>query len=195
MLKPYTPPTRRRLASTLLDDAHERVEHQMEKVLTESAGQVTIIIDSWTNIRRESLTNYIAATRNHTIFIKSEVTGSERHTGDAIARGICDTIEQVGGDAVVVAVATDNASNMRSFHNMIINRYPSILTVGCASHVVNLTVNEILKLDTLSATLRQANELIQYFKASSILLGLLNDVAAASHTTRKALQVPNNTCW
>lgn len=151
--------------------------------------------DGWTNQRGESVVNYIANTRQHAIFVGSDVTGSERHTGDMIAAGLASTIEGLGGPEAVIAVTTDNASNMRAARQRLEQRYPGLITIGCASHMVNLTVEEILSASTISTYLSEAVNIIRHFKSSPILTGMLNDVAQAENTRRKALQLPGNTRW
>jgi hypothetical protein len=85
----------------------------MERVHNSSARQLTLVSDSWTNQRSKSVINYVAVTRQHAIFWKTEVTRSERHTKEMIARGLNNTIEGLGSDKAVIAVTTDNASNMK----------------------------------------------------------------------------------
>ena len=151
----------------------------METVLAASAGQLTLVSDSWTNQRTESVVNYVALTRQHAIFLKTEYTGSERHTGEAIARGLKQAIKEIGGGEAVIAVTTDNASNMKKAWQYLQQDYPTILTLGCASHTVNLTVEDLLRLPGMKTLLQSTVTIVKYFKSSTILTGALNDVAKA----------------
>lgn len=147
----------------------------MDNILSEAAGQITLVSDSWTNQRSETLTNYVAVTRQHAIFLHTEVHGAERHTADVIARRMSSTIDQLGGGEAVVAVTTDNASNMRASWPELEKRYPGLLTLGCAAHTVNLLVEDILKLSELNTTLNTAIYVIRYFKKSSVRTGALTE--------------------
>ena len=109
----YTPPTRWKLANPLLEKAYNHTKLQIESIIAASAGQLTLVSDSWTNQRTESVVNYVAMTRQHAIFLKTEHTGSERHTGEVITRGLKATINEIGGGEAVIAVTTDNASNIK----------------------------------------------------------------------------------
>jgi hypothetical protein len=94
--------------------------------------------------------------------------------------GLSNTIEQLGGSKAVVAVTTDNAANMRAAWLELEKRYPGLLTLGCASHTVNLLVEDILKLSTLSTTLNTAVYVIRYFKSSNVRTAALTAAATAA---------------
>jgi hypothetical protein len=167
----------------------------MDQIIAASAGQLTIATDGWTNQRSESIINYVAQTRQQSIFLKTEVTGSERHTGSMIADRLKATIEEVGGEEAVIAVVTDNASNMKAAWPELEERYPRLLTIGCASHIVNLTVEQILRIPCISNLINIAVDTVKYFKNSTILTGALNEAATAAHKHRLALQLPGKTRW
>jgi hypothetical protein len=191
----YKPPSRKALAGDLLNDAYARTKLQMDRIIAESAGQITLASDGWSNQRSESLTNYVATTRTDSIFVGSEVLGAERHTGEVVARGLGRIIEQLGGSEAVVAVTTDNAANMKKAWPELEKRYPGLLTLGCASHTVNLLVEDILKLSDLTTTLDDALHVIRYFKGSNVRTGALTAVAKAAQQTRISLKLPGKTRW
>jgi hypothetical protein len=191
----YTLPSRKDLAGRLLDQAYHMLKVQMDSILKKAAGQITIVSDSWTNQRTEALVNYIAVTRQHAIFVKTEATGSARHTHEAVAEGISRTVDALGGGEAVVAVTTDNVSNMSSSWPLLQQKYPRLLTLGCASHTVNLCVEDLFKLPQIRDLYSSAVELIKYFKYSYILTGLLTDEARSSNTKRCALSLAGKTCW
>jgi hypothetical protein len=58
-------------------------------------------------------------------------------------------IDELGSGGAVIAVATDNASSMVSSWPAMEQRYPSMLAIGCASYIVNLAVEEILRASTI----------------------------------------------
>ena len=191
----YKPPTRWRVANTLLEEAYDRTKLHMEKVLEDAGRQVTLVSDGWTNQRSESVINYIAVTRQEAIFLKAETTGSARHSSELIANGLKKTIEELGGTDKVVAVVTDNASNMKGSWAALEESYPGLVTAGCASHIVNLCVEEILGISDINKLLKIACELVKYFKSSYLRTGLLEDAAKAAGVARKSLKMPGNTRW
>jgi hypothetical protein len=195
-LKPlYQPPSRKSLAGALLDDAYAHTKLQMDRILAKDAGQLTLVSNSWSNQRSKSVTNYLVTSRQHLIFIRSEVLGAERHTSEVIARGLSSKIDKLGGRGAVVAVTTDNAANIRASWPELEKRYPRLLTLGCASHTVNLLVEDILKLSTLITTLHTAIQAIRYFKSSNVRTRALTAAAIAAGETRILLKLPGKTRW
>ena len=141
------------------------------------------------------LTNYVAVTRTKLIFLKTKVAGSSRHTGKAITYRLKAVIKEIGGKEAVITVTTDNASNIKKAWPLVEQRYPSILTLGYASHIVNLAVEDIFRVSTIGGALQSAITVIKYFRNSTILTGLLNEVTKATGKQRPALQLPGNTRW
>ena len=74
-------------------------------------------------------------------------------------------------------------------------RYPGLLTLSCASHTVNLLVEDILKLSDLNTTLTAAVQVIRYFKSSNARTGALTAAATAAQETRLSLKLPGKTRW
>lgn len=167
----------------------------MDKVLADAKGQITLVLDGWSNIRNEAIINYVAVTRRHAIFLKTEATGADRHTGENITQGLINTVDELGGAGAVVAVTTDNASNMKSSWPALEQRFPGLLALGCASHTVNLTVEDLFKTTQISTIFYQALTVAKYFKRSYILLALLDKSAQRNRIKRYALLLPGATRW
>ena len=190
----YKPPTRWKLANSMLDDAYDRTKKDMDVLLNKAGRQITLVSDGWTNVRTESVINYVAVTRKNAIFLKSEVPGSKRPTGDMIVDGLKKAVEEVGRDKVV-AVVTDNVANMKSSWAEVGKAFPEVLTAGCASHTVKLAVDDVFEITAIGGLYQQIKDLTKYFKTSTILTGLLNDAAKAAGSKRRALSLPSKTRW
>jgi len=190
----YKPPTRYKLAGPLLNAAYTNTKKDMSLVLRDSAKQITVVSDGWTNIRGESIVNYMAVTREHAIFLKSTPTYEQRHNAAYISSELSSVVEELGSENVV-AITTDTASNMKAAQDLLGVRYPEILMLGCASHIVNLTVNDIFALPEIQNIWQKVLHIAKYFKGSYILIGLMNKYAEKLDIKRKALQLPGNTRW
>jgi hypothetical protein len=193
----YRPPHCRALAGYLLDDAYAHTNTHIDRIIGEASGHLTLVSDSWSNQRSESITNYVVTTRKHAIFIGSEPIGATRHTAEVIAAGISKKIDELGGGKAVIAVTTDNASNMRKAWQKLQQHYASVLTLGCASHTVNPLVNDILAVSNLAEVLQNALQAIKYFKSSNARTGALDDAWRASGDCdhRISLKWPVKTRW
>lgn len=108
----YKPPTRYKLAGPLLDTTYTKTKLAMAAVLQNSAKQITLVSNGWTNLRGESLINYVAVTREHAIFLKSIPTQEQRHTANYILSKLRKVIEEINYENIVV-ITTDNTSNMK----------------------------------------------------------------------------------
>ena len=53
-------PTRKQLATSLLDECYNEVKHKVQKHLDQSDG-FYLVTDGWTNIKGSSVINYLAA--------------------------------------------------------------------------------------------------------------------------------------
>ena len=66
---------------------------------------------------------------------------------------------------------------MRASWIVLENRFPGLLALGCSSHMVNLTVEDIFKLPEIDILYKQLIYVAKYFKYSYVLLGLLKNAA------------------
>ena len=144
----------------------------MRTVIAEHSKELTLISDGWSNPCGESIINYLLVARTEAIFLKSIATGKDRHTGEYIADGLVEVISEIGSQNII-AVTTDNTSNMKSSWQDVQQQYPEILCLGCSSHMTNLLVEDIMKLPVLHDHFKIVKEINRYWKNLSILLGLL----------------------
>ncbi|KAM7309798.1 uncharacterized protein ISCGN_006783 [Ixodes scapularis] len=159
MLGPsYTPPSRYLLSRPLLDAEYERVKSHVEESLKD-ATCITLLTDGWTNIRGESVINFVVATPQP-VFYTSIETGTNRHSASYISGEICDVIDFLESEKVV-ALVTDNASNMQAACQMVTCKFPHIATIGCAAHGLNLLLNDLTRLKTLEKVRQTSREVIK----------------------------------
>lgn len=103
------------------------------------------------------------------VFLKSIETNHNRHTGEYIAHEISSVINEVGNDKVI-AVVTDNASNMKADWKIVKDNFPDVSTVGCAAHGLNLLLQDISKIGTFNLIITKSKEIIRYFKQKQALI-------------------------
>ncbi|KAK9427200.1 hypothetical protein V1505DRAFT_396313 [Lipomyces doorenjongii] len=138
-------PHRKEVATTMLDDSYDRMKGQMI-LKTQAESHMTLVTDSWTNIRDEAIVNYVFVTPNgEAMFHNADPTGTESHTGSYLSKGIIEVIED---NAIKIVTA----------------KYSHMLGIGCASHQFNLTIKDILRIDTLKCILDEAVEMSKWFR-------------------------------
>ena len=89
-------PGKDKLGGSLLDSHHASLEGQVKERLLNARGGITLISDGWSNLRSESIINFMAATPQP-FFVKALATGKESHTAENMAREFKVVIEDCGG--------------------------------------------------------------------------------------------------
>ncbi|GBC07875.1 hypothetical protein RclHR1_07750002 [Rhizophagus clarus] len=177
ILPAYNSPNRRNLANNLLDAEYQVERQNLDKVLN-NASNITLVSDGWSNIRRESVLNFILCLPKP-IFYDAKYTGSESHTAEYIYNEFKSIIEDIG-PSKFAGVLTDNASAMRSAWKLLNQDYPRLICLGCNAHIGNLLIKDILKLDWVERSMNQAKQIVNFFRthhqAESILLNQLNTI-------------------
>jgi hypothetical protein len=173
---------------------YTEVTKKVNQVIERRAGELSLVSDGWTNVRREGIINYTLVSRTDAIFIKSVHTNINRHNGEYIADGLLEVINQIGPDRIV-AVTTDNASNMTSSWERLRSVYPKIACIGCGSHMTNLLVEDIAKIPSFHTHLDLIKEVNKWWKSSSINSDHLRAVARLHGKKAIALQLPGKTRW
>ncbi|XP_050064229.1 uncharacterized protein LOC126553086 [Aphis gossypii] len=113
-------PSRHIISNKLLDSEYARVNADVHLKMTISKN-LSLQCDSWSNIRNEAIMNFIICTPSP-VYYKSIATAEEKHT-----------------------IITDNASAMLKATKILTTKYPHITSYGCAAHVLNLLIDDILK--------------------------------------------------
>ena len=91
---------------------------------------MTLVTDGWTNVRGESILNYMLVTsRGQSIFHSSDPSGTERHTGEYLASELLRIIEAVG-PARINDICTDTAANMLKAVRIVTQQFPHIYAIG-----------------------------------------------------------------
>jgi Protein of unknown function (DUF 659)/hAT family C-terminal dimerisation region len=166
----------------------------MSSVIERYKGELSLNTDGWTNPRGESIINYVLVARDEALFVKSVSTGKDRHTGEYIADGLKETIEELG-PLNLCAITTDNASYMKSSWNEVQYEYPLIDCIGCGSHMTNLLVEDIMGIPAIHEAFNNIKEVNKYWKESTVRWGLLQYTARKNQKKAKALQLPGKTRW
>lgn len=114
-------PSRYELSNKILNSEYQLIKNEVQNII-EKCEFVSITTDGWSNVHNTSIVNYMITTPKP-IFYKSTPTNEERHTGENIAEGIKQTIEEIG-EKKVVAIITDNAANMKAAWAILKQTYP-----------------------------------------------------------------------
>ncbi len=162
----YVPLTEKRLRTTLLESTYEETKRSVDRFIQNNQGLMTVVTDGWSNnIRNQHLVNYVLVSDSHppVLYETVDTTGIAQ-TGEAIAEEICRVINAVGGPEKVAGVVTDNAANMQRAWGIIERRYPNVYCNGCAAHVLNLLIGDIVRLEEYQSALEGAVEVAKFIR-------------------------------
>ncbi|KAF2905884.1 hypothetical protein ILUMI_00296 [Ignelater luminosus] len=188
-------PSRHNLSSTLLQNVHNNVQLQVQNSLA-NAYVVGIQCDGWSNIRNDSIINFIVTTPQP-VFYKTVSTEEHRHAGQFVAEQIEAVFTDIGINKVI-ACCTDNAANMKKAWDLLREKYTDkpISFYGCAAHTLNLLVNDITKLNTTDILINSAKAIIKVIKSKSVLTSAFFNLQREKQEPRKCvLKLPVATRW
>lgn len=123
----------------------------------------SVLCDGWSDVKKRSVYNVLVSSCKGTVFLKAidaSVPGTIV-TGEFIYRHIRQAIIEVG-ESNVVQVITDNGSNCVSMGRMIEEEFPRIVWTPCASHSLDLLMEDIGKLEWVSIILMKAKFLVKF---------------------------------
>lgn len=162
----YEPPTRRMLASTLLNSEFEETKTEVLKAINE-ALVLHLAIDGWSNLRNESIMNIIVFTPKPFFYTFID-TKTHRHTADYVCETVSEILEQLGSQKFF-AIISDNAANMVRCGRLLKEKYVNITWIGCIAHTLNLLVGDVIKIDSVRVIFQFVVELVKHVNKSHIL--------------------------
>ncbi|XP_065315317.1 uncharacterized protein LOC135924197 [Gordionus sp. m RMFG-2023] len=163
----YTLPRRRQLAGYLLDKASGDMEVRVADII-DKAPYLSIVSDGWSNIRNESIINFMVMTPVP-VFYKFLNTEENRHTADYIAQEFQNVIHELN-PVKVYSLVTDNAANMKAAWRILKSEsiYNHIQCYGCAAHTLQLFFHDFKRLDVFSDHISIIKKIVKFFKNKHI---------------------------
>ncbi|KAK6477799.1 zinc finger BED domain-containing protein 1-like, partial [Huso huso] len=146
--------------------------------------------DIWTSIATEAYLSVTAhfitpAWTMKTINLTSKPL-TERHTGDNIVAWVEEVLKKFEiSPAQVVALVRDNGSNVVSAANKFSGLH-GWLSVSCAGHSLQLTINNALKNTTIQCAIGAARSVVEHFKKSEL-------ATTALKRKQKQMETPQHT--
>ncbi|CAG9833279.1 unnamed protein product [Diabrotica balteata] len=160
MLDPkYVLPSKYTIRETIMKDMYK-------KCVLKQNNFVSITTDSWTSVSTES---YMAITCHYidqNFNLKNSILAvpklKEHHTAENLASVLQQTFEEWEIAKKVTCIVTDNAPNMIKMCELLQKRH-----LPCFAHLINLVVQDNLKLKSVQTVLTKCKEIVRYFKSST----------------------------
>lgn len=171
------------LADTVLPQLYNEIRQEQVNILNE-AKDVTIILDSWTDVSRISYTalilQFIQQDERRMEYI-GNIELEERHTGENLAKATIALVNNFVSSESVVGIATDSAANMRVMKEILISsQYTAAFSIPCVLHVLNLVTGDFLK-STYKSQVKTINEVAAFFIRSNYYSKKLKEWGAANN--------------
>ncbi|VEN58241.1 unnamed protein product [Callosobruchus maculatus] len=159
------------------------------------ADSVAIMCDGWSNIRNESIVNFILTTPTPILY-KILATGKESLTAEYITRQIQEVIDKIGVQKVF-GVVTDNAANMNGAWFLLKKEAESgnfnHFAYGCVAHSLNLIFSDMKKLHSVQTFLTQVVSLVKTVRQSHLVLAAFKEKQGKGNGI--SLKLPMATRW
>ena len=130
----YVPPSFDRLRTTLLAQEKEHINRLLQPIKdTWKKKGVSVVSDGWSDRQRRPLIN---------VFLKAIDASGNIKDAEYVANLFIQVIKDLG-EANVVQIVTDNASNYKATRLSIKGKYPHIFWTPCVVHSLNLALKSI----------------------------------------------------
>ncbi|CAI6004078.1 unnamed protein product [Closterium sp. NIES-64] len=187
----YVPPKRKYVGGAGLQRTRKRIEEGLDPVVKKWPEKgVTIASDMMSDRNGRAQANFLCVNEDGAVFMESVDCGMERKTGGYIASLIRPVITKVGPENVV-ALCMDGASNYAAAtreivkewphieivkewphieivkewpHIEIVKEWPHIEIVPCATHVLDLFMEDIGKMDWAKKLVERVGELMTFLR-------------------------------
>lgn len=147
---------------------------QIDDFLSAAAQSVGLMVDGWSNIRNDSILNFVVTTPKPFLF-KILVTGTESHSAAYMAKTLGDVIREIGPQKVF-GIVTDNAANMKAAWTRIQDDFEGrIFTYGCFAHSLNLIFTDLKNLHSLKSFILEAVAVTKAIRQSHRLSAWLRE--------------------
>lgn len=177
--------TGRRLSGPLLVERYQGKKTEIDRVLA-ACSNLAVITDAFTDQNQNSLVNTYATpnTTQKPIYCKTINTQGNAQTAAQVASDISDTIETLGREKVD-KVVTDTCNTMKASWALLEARYPHLNCYGCAAHVLNLLIKDIVKSVEFNNLIAQNEKIVMFIRNHTALNHLYSELMSEFGVTKK----------
>ncbi len=194
LLKAFDPqfqvPCSKTFVSTMVPAEYARQAELLREALSTSERHA-ITLDAWTQYH----VSFLAITvhfLDDTFAAHHRLLGllpfEERHTAEAIAQTVTQSVTHFSSMSKICSITTDNASNMLKF-----GRGIGVLTFSCFAHSVQLVVRAACDHNSIAPLISRAQKLVKFFRANSTMQALFQaQTMSGCHAGNLSCQIPRD---
>ncbi|XP_020266105.1 uncharacterized protein LOC109841555 [Asparagus officinalis] len=125
-----------------VDETKEIVENFKRTCVVNGCS---IMTDAWSDRKSRSIMNIVVHSAGRACFLSSHDASADKHDAKYIFDFVDKAIDQIG-EANVIQIVTDGASNNMAASKLLLEKRPNIFWTTCAAHTVNLMLCDIAKI-------------------------------------------------
>ncbi|CAI7738983.1 unnamed protein product [Closterium sp. NIES-53] len=169
----YIPPKRRYIGGVGLAKCRQRIEVALAPISASwRRDGVTVASDMFSDKAGRPQANVLLINDSGAVFVESIDTKMEMKTGGYIAGILRPIIEKVGHENVV-ALCFDGGSNYAAACRELMTEYPHIEHIPCATHVLDLVMEDIGKMGLAKDIVTRGNTLISFVRNHHFTYGYM----------------------
>lgn len=180
----YKAPSYEKLKSTLLDKVKGDIHSSYKKHRDEwKETGCTILCDSWSDGQTKSFLVISVTCSKGTLFLKSvDISG---HEDDATyLSDLLETIILEVGVENVVQIITDATASYVYAGRLLMTKYTSLFWSPCVSYCVNQMLEDISKIEWVSAVLEEAKIITRYIYSHASILNTMRKFTGGKELIR-----------
>ncbi len=126
---------------------------------------VSVTSDGWSSNDKRHFMNLVAITNNGPVFVDAvdtaECDSPAGKDATYVASIMIKAIEGLGPENVV-SIVTDGAAVMKAAWDIVTAKFPHIVSGWCASHVLDLLMEDIGKMSAFSQDIAKVKEIVKF---------------------------------
>lgn len=168
------PPTRFRLAGSLLDklygETREKVDAAIKHASLSRCGAVTF--DGWKDVSENHIVNVLFKVGPDSYFIESFSTSHEAVNAELHFQLLSQIVDRLGGLRAVCGVASDNTQACVNGKELVTSRHPSIFALQDTPRAADLIVKDLLAFGAFQECLEMRKDIRKGVRCNQHLLSL-----------------------
>uniref|UniRef100_A0A2P2J0V0 BED-type domain-containing protein n=1 Tax=Rhizophora mucronata TaxID=61149 RepID=A0A2P2J0V0_RHIMU len=180
----YKAPSYEKLRSTLLEKVNGEIRDCYRKYRDEwKETGCTILSDSWSNCRTQSIVVFSVACPKGTLYLKSvDISGHEEDSTYLFE--LLESIVLDVGVENVVQIITDSSASYADAGRLLMSKYSSLFWTPCASYCIDKMLEDISKTDWVGSVLEEAQTITNYIYSHVWTLNMMRKFTSGMELVR-----------
>ena len=156
--------TKQKLRELIISDGN-KIKNDIINNLKISRQPITLAIDGWTNVRSNKVINLMLIVNGNIYYYDSIENKEKRNTKEYLLELFEEKINVMLSQGLnLIAITTDNEILMKSTCNDLVKKFPILLDIPCAAHLIQLCLKTICNSNNFKHTIDAIINLLNKFK-------------------------------